>query len=154
MISTVSGRWWGDKSDSLSSGHRLMRMTCPRAWRKNKPSKSCSDFHLTLSILAIAKMWTRCCCFVAKSCLTLLGPHGLQPARLLCPWDFPGKSTGVGCCFLLQGSPDPGIKPASAALAGGGFFTSEPPGKPGSGVKFKQVVWLAVSWFYLWNPQS
>ena len=30
-------------------------------------------------------------------------PHGLQPARLLCPWDFPGKNTGVGCHFLLQG---------------------------------------------------
>ena len=29
-------------------------------------------------------------------------PHGLQPSRLLCPWDFPGKSTGVGChCLLL-----------------------------------------------------
>ena len=27
----------------------------------------------------------------------LLGPHGLQPSRLLRPWDFPGKSTGVGC---------------------------------------------------------
>ena len=24
-------------------------------------------------------------------------PHGLQPTRFLCPWDFPGKSTGVGC---------------------------------------------------------
>ena len=30
-------------------------------------------------------------------------PHGLQPTRLLCPWDFPGKSTGVGCHrFLWQ----------------------------------------------------
>ena len=33
-------------------------------------------------------------------------PHGLQPTRLLRPWDFPGKSTGMGChcllrCFLL-----------------------------------------------------
>ena len=29
-------------------------------------------------------------------------PHGLQPTRLLHPWDFPGKSTGVGChCLLL-----------------------------------------------------
>ena len=28
--------------------------------------------------------------------------HGLQPTRLLCTWDFPGKSTGVGChCLLL-----------------------------------------------------
>ena len=29
-------------------------------------------------------------------------PHGLQPSRLLCPWDFPGMSTGVGCHCLLQ----------------------------------------------------
>ena len=28
-------------------------------------------------------------------------PHGLQPTRLLRPWDFPGKSTGVGCHWLL-----------------------------------------------------
>ena len=29
--------------------------------------------------------------------------HGLQPTRLLRPWDFPGKSTGVGChCLLLK----------------------------------------------------
>ena len=31
-----------------------------------------------------------------------LRPHGLQPTRLLRPWDFPGKSTGVGCHCLLQ----------------------------------------------------
>ena len=31
-------------------------------------------------------------------------PHGLQPTRLLHPWDFPGKSTGVGCHCLLQGT--------------------------------------------------
>ena len=29
-------------------------------------------------------------------------PHRQQPTRLLYPWDFPGKSTGVGCHFLLQ----------------------------------------------------
>ena len=29
-------------------------------------------------------------------------PCGLWPARLLCPWDFPGKDTGVGCHSLLQ----------------------------------------------------
>ena len=28
--------------------------------------------------------------------------HGLQPTRLLCPWDFPGRNTGGGCHFLLQ----------------------------------------------------
>ena len=31
-------------------------------------------------------------------------PHGLQPSRLLHPWDFPGKSTGVGCHCLLLGT--------------------------------------------------
>ena len=29
-------------------------------------------------------------------------PHGQQPTRFLCPWDFPGKSTGVGCHCLLH----------------------------------------------------
>ena len=29
-------------------------------------------------------------------------PHRRQPTRLLCPWDSPGKSSGVGCHFLLQ----------------------------------------------------
>ena len=32
-----------------------------------------------------------------------LWPHGLRPTRLHCLWDFLGKSTGVGCYFLLQG---------------------------------------------------
>ena len=45
-----------------------------------------------------------CCCYlVPKSCLTLLRTGGLQPTRLLCPWDFPGKNTGKGHYFLLQG---------------------------------------------------
>ena len=32
-----------------------------------------------------------------------LRPHGLQPARLLCPWDSPGENTGLGGQSLLQG---------------------------------------------------
>ena len=31
-----------------------------------------------------------------------VGPHRRQPRRLPCPWDSPGKNTGVGCHFLLQ----------------------------------------------------
>ena len=61
-----------------------------------------------------------------------LWPHRRQPARPLCPWDCPGKHTGVACHALLQrGLPYPGIKPkclVSPVLAGG-FFTSAPPGK-------------------------
>ena len=41
-----------------------------------------------------------------------LQPHGLQPARLLCPWNSPSKNTGVGCYALLQGiSPTQGSNP-------------------------------------------
>ena len=38
---------------------------------------------------------------VAKSCLTLA--TSCSPLRLLCPWDLPGKNTGVSYHFLLQG---------------------------------------------------
>ena len=42
---------------------------------------------------------THSCSVVSNS----LPPQRLQPARLFCPWDFPGKNTGVGFHFLLQG---------------------------------------------------
>ena len=32
-----------------------------------------------------------------------LQPHGLQPTRLLCPWNSPGKNTGLGSHSFLQG---------------------------------------------------
>ena len=37
----------------------------------------------------------------AQSCPTLR-PHGLQPTRLLGPWDFPGESAGVGCMTFVN----------------------------------------------------
>ena len=60
---------------------------------------------------------------VAQSCPTLCDPmdcslpgssvHGIFQARvLICPWDFPGKSTRVDCHFLLQGIfPTQGLNP-------------------------------------------
>ena len=78
-----------------------------------------------------------------------LRPHGLKPARLLCPWDPPGKSTEVGCHFLLQV-----ILPAQGSNTGllhcgdciGGFFTTDPPGKPVYKLegKFKFVMKLQL----------
>ena len=50
--------------------------------------------HPQLSNMAVAQLLSH---------IQLLQPHGLQPARFLCPWDSPGKKTGVGCHFLLQG---------------------------------------------------
>ena len=67
-----------------------------------------------------------CVCSARSNSLWL---HGLQPAKLLCPWDFPGKNTGVGCHFLLQG-----IFSTQGSnqrlLHWSGFFTTEPHGKP------------------------
>ena len=59
-----------------------------------------------------------------------LQPHGLLSTRLLCPWDFIGKNTGVRCHPGDPGDlPDPGIETTSPASAGR-FFTFEPPGRP------------------------
>ena len=44
-----------------------------------------------------SEKWKWSCSVVSDSSR----PHGLQPTRLLCPWDLPGKSTGVGCHCLL-----------------------------------------------------
>ena len=42
-----------------------------------------------------------CVCVRAQTCLALCDP--MEPTRLPCPWNFPGKNTGVGCHFLSQG---------------------------------------------------
>ena len=46
----------------------------------------------------ITKKYSAMCSVMSDS----LRPHGLQPTRLLCPWNFPGKNTGVGCHFYFQ----------------------------------------------------
>ena len=59
-----------------------------------------------------------------------LRPHGLQPTRLLCPWDSPGKNTGVGCQLFLQGIfPTQGLNPRLLQCQADSL-SSEPPGKP------------------------
>ena len=57
--------------------------------------------HIFLLICCLDHMHT---CMLRRSDISnSLQPHGLQPTRLLSPWNFPGKNTGVGCHFLLQG---------------------------------------------------
>ena len=51
-----------------------------------------------------------------------LRPHGLQLTRLLCPWDFPGKDTGVGCHFFSRESSQPRDQTQVSCTAGR-FFT-------------------------------
>ena len=64
-------------------------------------------------------------CALSRVRLSVI-PGTVARQTTLCPWDFSGKNTGVGCHSLLQRDlSDPGIEPASLvspALAGG-FFT-------------------------------
>ena len=70
------------------------------------------SFKFVFGFLTLVFLWAklpgiqplccRSCCLVTKACPTLLWPQGLFSTRFLCPWDFPGKNTGVGCHFFLQ----------------------------------------------------
>ena len=62
-----------------------------------------------------------------------LRSHGLYLVRLLCPWSFPGKNTGVGCHFLLQGFfPTQGMSPQLLHLLPWQVLYHLPRGEPGS----------------------
>ena len=79
------------------------------------------------------------CYLVTKSCPTLW-----DPARLFCPWDSPGRNTGVGCHFLLQGIfPTQGIEPSSPVLADG-LFTTE---SQGTSLLHRLFVYVKISFF-------
>ena len=67
--------------------------------KKKKPTKATKTklYHQMLKDWMWKWKWSRS--VVSNS----LRPHGLQPTRLLRPWDFPGKSAGMDCHFLLQG---------------------------------------------------
>ena len=57
--------------------------------------------HKVFSPWKLARVFPKCvlsCSVMSNS----LWPHGLQPTRLLCPWDFPDKNPGVGCRFLFK----------------------------------------------------
>ena len=83
------------------------------------------EYCLTDAVLCCAEL-------LQQLCLTFCNLWTVA-CWLLCPWDYPGKNTRVGCLVLLQRNlPYLGIKPispASPALQAGSLST-EPPGKP------------------------
>ena len=63
-----------------------------------------TDWQHSLHIYIYTYVCIYVCVCVSHSVMSsFLQPHGLGPTRLLRPWDFPGKNTGVGCHSLLQG---------------------------------------------------
>ena len=71
-----------------------------------------------------------------------LWPHGVQPTRLLGPWDFPGESTGVGChCLLWKRSfwyPTKSISESVYWLAGYNYFAK---------IQWERIM-ISVFWIY------
>ena len=85
-----------------------------------------------------------------------LQPHGLQPARLLCSWNSPGKTTGVGCHFLLQWIfLTQGLNPRLLHWQVNFFFffTAEPPEKTISDfntLRIQPRFWGMMKFFPQW----
>ena len=80
-------------------------------------------------------------------------PWTIAPT-LLCPWDFPGKDTGVGSHSFLQGNlPYSGIEPRSPGLQADSLL-SEPPGKPKQCItNAKFLVLTNVPWLHRFRHQ-
>ena len=68
-------------------------------------------------------------CWAAQLCLTFCDPMDCKPARLLCPWDSPGKNTVLGSMPSSRASSQPRVWTQVSWIAGDSLL-SEPPGKP------------------------
>ena len=100
-------KWMTNKDLLYSTGNSAQRYVA--AWMEGEFGGEWLHVYVWLSPFAVHWNYHNivnrlcCCCCLAAKCLILLQPHGLQLARLLCPWDFSAKSTRVGWHFLLQG---------------------------------------------------
>ena len=104
------------------------------AWKQDNGLSDCPTFFLYL-----------CCAEVSHPVVSDCSwPHGLYPARLLCPWGFPGKNTEVGCHFLLQG-----IFPTQGSNLNlmywqVGSLLLESPGKPLLGKETRTLLFVLI----------
>ena len=74
-------------------GNKVMIFNFPKSLHDILlPEESLSTLNLLVVVVGFR------CSVVSDS----LWHHRVQPARLFCPWGFPGKNTGVGCHFLLH----------------------------------------------------
>jgi len=87
------------KLNGYRTGKGQFSLQSQRRSNANKYSNYCT----VALILHIGKKERKKQSEVAQSCASLCDPvEWVSPTRLLRPWDFPGKSTGVGCHFPLQ----------------------------------------------------
>ena len=135
------------KQSHLQSGGKIYD-------RVREPPQGISSLGVTLPVLgitflvsALSEYNQRVSCLVLPSrsvCLTLC-----DPARLLCPWNSPGKNTAVGSHSLLQGIfPTQGLNLGHELQAD--YLPSEPPWKPPasviSGMVMMSFSYCGLSW--------
>ena len=77
--------------------------------------------------------------------------HGLQPTRLLHPWDFPGRSTGVGChCLLWYAAAAAKSLQSCPTLCDP--IDGSPPGSPVPGIlQARTLEWVTISFSNAWK---
>ena len=121
MTSREQGCWARERPDPPRQTDKNKRNSTVRYWQGEKetmldwmptlendpcvpPSSACMRQHLLPEGChsSLITTWLHACC-AASVTSNSLWLYGLQPARLLCPWDSPGKNTGVGHHALLQG---------------------------------------------------
>ena len=109
MGQVCAGPAWTGQNPSLEDAAATLITSSVRPWTDSQPGdrtpgpdsdsathratldKSCPSLGSSCSSSMMRRL------SVSHSVMSdTLRPHGLQPTRLLCPWDFPGKNTGVG----------------------------------------------------------
>ena len=106
LCQTLCSPWTVAQQALLSIGilqaRILEQVALPTFRGSSQPRDQTQVSHITgiFSTIWVTRKWKWSGSVVSDS----LRPHGLQPTRLLHPWDFPGRSTGVGC-HSHQGSP-------------------------------------------------
>ena len=102
------GRWeWGQKTVGSAVRGTLL-VIASWAVTLSEPPLPIRSWQLKLSCVCVCvcvRVWMGVCVYVGSVESVSLRPHGLEPTRLLCPWVFPGKNTGVGAAvFCSRGS--------------------------------------------------
>ena len=127
MIPGLATAWWWHL---LLQASKQRLLVCVRAWWCSQATlHDRSTVSVCPACAGAVAVWARwrpwaslsSACRVS-SVMSDSGLSGSQPARLLCPWGFPDKDTGVGCCALLkmQGIlPTQGSDPCPVSCVGG-----------------------------------
>ena len=87
---------------SLNDSALLQTKAFYKLLMKPRSQTFCPWVHIHTCVYIFEMYIWKYVCMHAQLCQILCNPMN-WPVRLLCAWDFPGKNTGVGCRFLLQG---------------------------------------------------